>query len=140
MKNIINEILKKTLYVCYDVIEAISPLAGYQEVINPHVTLVFKPSLNEATTILEQNPRFKEFNVIGYGCNDTNEAVSVEKPMNCNNSIAHITLSHKGRPVDSNLLEFSSDHLDYKLKDRNIPKSFLGVLTFVTTDGKRWNL
>ena len=140
IQELIDNILSKVVYIGYDIPQALAPLEGYNGVANPHITLVFKPTYNEAVAILEQNPLFKEFKVIGYGVSDTNEAISVEKPQNCKNDIAHITISHKGKPVDSNFLNFSSDNLDKKLKDRNIPNDFIGILTFVTTDGKRWNL
>jgi len=140
IQELFDEILSNLVYVCYDIPKALVALKGYTGVVDPHVTLAFRPTYNEALLILEQNPQFVELKVTGYGCNTTNEAVSVEKPRNCKNDIAHITISHKGRPVDSNLLTFSSDNLDQKLKERNIPDKFIGILTFVTTDGKRWNL
>ena len=140
IQDLFDQILSNVVYIGYDIPQALTPLKGYKGVVDPHITLAFRPTYNEALMILEQNPQFEEFKVTGYGRNNTNEAVSVEKPKNCKNDIAHITISHKGRPVDSNLLTFNSGDLEKKLKERNIPDKFIGILTFVTTDGKRWNL
>ena len=112
---------------------------GYKVVENPHITLAYKPDDQKVEKIINENPRECEFEVIGYGLNQTNEAIEVSRPLNCDNKVPHITLSLRegGKAVDSNNLVFHSDKIGkICLISRKIPNKIIGRLTAVTTEGR----
>ena len=151
-KEVIKNYLKSLniIYTAYRPNECIENLysqtpINFKRVLNPHITLKFRPTIDELLEEVQNIPQKQYAFVKGYGCSATNEGIKVV--LNYFNEavksgIPHITLSvaNGGKPFDTIKINFTEVY-NGKLFDKDwqvickFPKKLLVEAYAFTTNG-----